>query len=935
MGGPSVRWDTFVEMTEHDPSEQSRAPTVLGNLRHELSPFVGRAGELADLVGILSSRRLLTLTGAGGCGKTRLARRLVESAVGPWEDGVWWVDLGSVTDAEMVVTSVAETLGVWVEPDDGLDRLVRHMRDRSLLICLDTCEHLIGSAADLAERIAATAPRVGIVATSREPLGVPGETVYRVPPLTLDESVQLFLDRASRGDPTFDLNPFTDEIEHICLRLEGMPLGIELAAGWVPSLTPHQVALGLDNSLRLLGGGPRRAIPRHQALRASMDWSHDLLEPREKEVVRGLAVFAGSFTEEAADAILASREEAGGDGLEGEVIAVLRQLVDKSLVVLVPDGVRVRYRLLDTVRQYAESKLRDASEIETIRDRHLDYYASLAGEAIAQLDRDQDLVRETLDRERENLHAALSWGLSANRSAAGCSGELAAALARQWFIRGQAHEGLFFLHRAIELNRTDPALLAKLHSGLAMLAIVAGQAGQIQDHVERALELSIEVEDQVTQARTLALSSYPLFFIDAEACATKAREAEQLAGNVGEEFGRDFAACVAGYSFISRDRHDEALRLSQPAYQRSIERSDRFCAGLAQGVEQYAQMFCGDVTQAVLTGHNMLAMIEPLGNHYLRGTLAANVALALGMSGDLVSGHRLMEPVVDAIDELPDVDAVAYMYTCGQLSLWEGDLVQAQAWLERGLRQRGTFAWSAIRCLMPMAAVMRGLGRNEEALALAVEAETAARSCDAPQVLAEAWDEQARLAAERDPAHAYDLRHRALALKRQYGLRSFYVDSLDGLAASALLAQRHAIAARLLAASDAARGELGYPRPRAGQAVHERLLAAVRSGLGEEPFEVAWGEGASWSLEEAVAVATRGRGAHTRPISGWSSLTPTEREVVGLVVEGLTNPEIGQRLFMGRSTVKTHLSHIYAKVGISNRAGLAALAAARRIEGQE
>jgi predicted ATPase/DNA-binding CsgD family transcriptional regulator len=904
---------------------------VKGNLGHELTPFVGRSGELGDLAPLMGNRRLLTLTGAGGCGKTRLARRLVEVRTEDWPDGVWWIDLGPISDPDLVAPALADALGIWIEPGAGqLEGIVAHLRDSSLLVCLDTCEHLIDATALLANRILGNAPSVCILATSREPLGVPGETVYRVPPLNIAESVELFLDRAGRGDATFDLAPFDADIEHVCRRLEGMPLAIELAAAWVPSLTPHQIARGLDRNLGILGGGPRRAIPRHRALLASMDWSHDLLDPPEREVFRRLAVFAGTFSAEAVETVCASGDAEAENVHRPEPGGVLRGLINKSLVAVVPSGPNVRYRLLDTVRQYAEMRLRSAGEIETTRGRHLDLFVGMAEEARLGLELDQDPWRQALDLERGNLQAALSWGLTADPEGTGRGRQLAAALARYWFIRGQAHEGLDFLQRAIALDSSaDSTLLARLYCGLAMLSIISGRVKLVEESAARAIELSLDARDLETHARSLALSSYPLFFADAAACESRCREVQQLGESTGEAFALDFAASISGYSLIRRDRHAEAVSVAQPPFHRSMARGERFCAGLARGVDQISMMFCGDVVGSVIAGQEILSIIEPLGNRYLLGTLATNVSLALGMSGDLEAGRRLMQPIVRAINEVPETDAVAYMYAIGRLYLWEGNLADARMWFERGLRQRETFTWTAVRCLAPMASVMRRLGHLDEAIALATQAATAAMTYDGPLALAEAWDEQARLAAPHDPAQTHDLHHQALSLRREHGLRTFYVDSLDALGASAATTGKAATAARLLAASDMARGDMGYPHPLVDHQSHAALVEGVRRNLGEEDFVRIWHEGTLLSLDDAVALATRGRGAQTRPTSGWASLTPTELDVVRLVSEGLSNPEIGARLFMSRSTVKTHLSHVYAKVGLSTRAGLAALASAQ------
>ena len=324
----------------------------------------------------------------------------------------------------------------------------------------------------------------------------------------------------------------------------------------------------------------------------------------------------------------------------------------------------------------------------------------------------------------------------------------------------------------------------------------------------------------------------------------------------------------------------------------------------------------------------MLEVIEPLGDYFAVGTNTGNVALAKGLAGDLDGARALMEPIVRSIDVAPDVNVVGFMVTLGLLDLWAGDLESSVRWFERGTRFLAPQIdnWTATRSFPGLIEALRRLGRIEEATTQAERGVELARSFGAPYPLSEALDEQARLVADTDPARAADLHQEALAIRMAHGMRTFYVDSLEALAGLATRLGSHAEAARLLAASDDGRAEMSYPRARVNRADHEALVGAVQEALGDEAFRAASQEGAAMSLDEAMAYATRSRGPRDRPTSGWASLTPTELEVVRLVVEGLTNPQIGARLFIGRATVKTHLSHVYGKLGVANRTELATLA---------
>lgn len=887
----------------------------------EPTTFIGRAQELQELGALLDERRLVTLTGPGGAGKTRLAARYCAEKTDAGL-ALRWVDLGSVSDPGLVVRTVADAVGVLADPGTDAAALAARLRDRRLLLCLDTCEHVLDAAALLVDRLLRTCPEVVLLATSREPLTVAGETVYRVPSLNDEDAVALFADRAALADPRRQLTELEAEVASICDRLDGIPLAVELAAAWVSTLAPQQIAAGLDDSLHLLGGGPRTALPRHQTLIASLDWSYALLTDDEQRVLRRLSVFSGSFSTTAAGAV------GGQDGDENKTLAVMRRLVDKSLVVVASADADVRYRLLDVVRQYANAKLVAADEVETAHDRHLDHYLQVVLEAESGFDTDQDTWRVALDREHDQVHIALQRSLREENNAErlGKGIRLTAAMARQWFVRGQSQEGLAFIERAIELTDPDDGTtLARLHGERALLAMVAGRVDLLDESVPIAEHLAAEIGDDVVLARARVMRAYPQFFFDAERCQRTTEEAMELAERAGDVLTRDWARNLAAYTMTRRDRHDEAIALARRAYEGSMPRTDRLCAGFALGVEMFAKAYTGDVTGAVELGHEVMRIVEPLGDYFAYGSNATNVALALGMSGDIDGAYRIMHSVVRSVDGVQDVDVVGYMFTYGLLALWSDDPGTAYKWLHRGVRLADTFEWTAVRCLAPLATAQRRLGKPGEAAATAARALEMATAVDGEYVRAEALDEQARLVAETDAARAFDLHHRALALRREHGLRTFYADSLDAL--GRLLAATRSgddNAVRLLAAADSARNAMGYPRAPADSPSHEHSVAALRERLGPDDFATCWADGIGFTLDEAVAFATRGRGTHARPDAGWASLTPTELDVARMVADGLTNPEIGRRLYISRSTVKTHLSHVYAKLGISGRAELAA-----------
>jgi predicted ATPase/class 3 adenylate cyclase len=344
-----------------------RTPKSVGahNLPLHLTSFVGRGAQMTDLEKLLVDNRLVTLTGAGGAGKTRLGVEIAARIAAEFGDGAWYVDLAPITHPGVVTVTVARALGLPDQPGRStMDTLLRFVRDRQMLVVLDNCEHLLDASAELVVALLVAAPGLTLLATSREPIGVAGEVSWRVPSLSLaDEAIELFVDRARRARPDFaveDDNAAT--LAEICRRLDGMPLAIELAAARVRALSPADILEGLRDRFRLLTGGARTAVRRQQTLRASVDWSHALLTEPERVLFRQLAVFLGGFDLDAAQAVAG-----GGDVERYQVLDLLALLVDKSLVVAENTGGRMRYRLLEMVRQYALEKLGESGEADPVR----------------------------------------------------------------------------------------------------------------------------------------------------------------------------------------------------------------------------------------------------------------------------------------------------------------------------------------------------------------------------------------------------------------------------------------------------------------------------------------------------------------------------------------------------------------------------------------
>lgn len=502
------------------------------NLPAQLTSFIGRQKETAEVIDLLSSARLLTLTGPGGCGKTRLAIELAANLLAQYPDGVWLVELASLSDPALVAQAVASVLHFQEQPGRTLtETLCSLLEAKECLLILDNCEHLIESCAKLTETLLRSCPDLQILATSREPLNIPGETAWAVPSLSLPErglipsleslgryeATRLFIDRAMHVLSNFTvLQRDAPVIARICLQLDGIPLAIELAAARVKVLTVEQIAERLNDSFRWLGEGSRTASPRHQTLSAAIGWSYNLLAPKEQALFRRLSVFAGAFSLEAVEAVCA-----GGLVGQGEVLDLLSHLIDKSLVLIpgpertVSDkqgrGSEVRYRLLETLRQYGRERLEDNGEVEVTEHRHAGYFQSLVERAEPHLRGPQQVAwLELLDREIDNLRAALDWS---QRHNAETGLAIAGGLWWFWEARGYHTEGRRWLHRLLPQAPDRTLTRARALHSLGAIAMRQGERTITQAALTESLDIFREAGDRQGVADVLertGLSAYAL-----------------------------------------------------------------------------------------------------------------------------------------------------------------------------------------------------------------------------------------------------------------------------------------------------------------------------------------------------------------------------------------------------------------------------------------
>lgn len=484
------------------------------NVPTALTSFVGRREEMAEVQRLVLATRLVTLLGSGGVGKSRIAFQVAAELLPDFADGAFVVELGPLSDPALVPQQVLSALGVPEEPGRGhVDTLVASLCPRHLFLVLDGCEHLLWACAELAEALLLSCPKVRVLATSREPLRISGETTWRVPSLAVPDAeaiqlgvdlekfdaVRLFVDRALQSKPDFSVSPSNAAaIVEVCERLGGIPLALELAATRVKVLSCEQIASRLNDQFRLLTGGARNALPRHQTLRAAVDWSHDLLSVEEQALFRRLSVFAGGFSLEAAEAICC-RDDCDQD----EILDLLASLVDKSLVAVEERSDRLRYRLLETLRQYAAERLEGAGEKPDLSDSLLLWFLAEAQRAEPELKGpDQGSFLDLLEDEHDNLRAALAWALERGGTADGI--RLAVTLSRFWLVRGYLSEGRRWLEWGLAASPDGPqADRAKALIAASTLAWHQGDYAGVAPLAESALKISRELGDKVGEAESL------------------------------------------------------------------------------------------------------------------------------------------------------------------------------------------------------------------------------------------------------------------------------------------------------------------------------------------------------------------------------------------------------------------------------------------------
>jgi len=891
----------------------------------DATSFLGRERELAELDAHLDGSRLVTLTGPPGIGKTRLAlevgrRRNIDAA---------FVELTPFRDPAMVVRALASVLAVPEVRGRTLEEsIVAQLAPQRRLVVLDNCEHVLGACARIAAALLDGCPRLEVVATSRAPLAIPGELVWEVPPLSHPDeadsavdptlagydAIDLFVERARAVEPGFVLNSFVARsVADICRRLDGIALAIELAAARVETLTPAEIATRLNHRFALLTRGSPSDVPHHRTLRAALDWSHGLLSGPERALLRRLSVFAAGFTTESAAQVCS------GDELPPSAVAgLLAELASKSLVLR--DG-EDRYRLLETIRAYGADRLEAAGEHALLREAHARFHLALAERAEPELTGPEQtdwLAR--LDLERQDMRLAIEWSLS--RGQVQWALRLGGALVLFWRVRCHFTEGRELLDAVVSADRGDaPALRAKALWGDGFLSMMAGDPEHALPLLEEALATFRELDDVQGCARALLILANTRQAYDDARVPELLHESATLARIADDRWCLAHALGVAGF---------EAMRSSDFTTARELLEESLAVARAARDPQSLRIALLGMGSLMVAVGgygraqsllEEALEFARGSGEEYAAGTALLYLGeLALGR-GEYDRARDLAESARGLIpDAGPPGSSLGTLLLLGRVAIALDDHAGARRYLDEALLT----GHGSLAVMQELAQLAAHEGDDFRAREMLEEVLVRARGGGAELMVASALHGLGWLAlATGDHVRAAALHAEALESRHRIGVVPEVCASLEAIAAVAVATGRHAEAARLLGATQALRAHGSYvPAPRESRR-HAADLARCRKALSSDHLDALVAAGSAASVEEATALAIDLARAHGEPSPGWTTLTAREKQVAALVADGLSNPEIGEHLFMSLGTVKTHLTHIFAKLAASSRTDVA------------
>ena len=771
-------------------------PDLPNNLPQQVTSFIGREKEIDGVKTLLDKTRVLTLTGGGGTGKTRLSLQAAAEVLENYPDGVWFIELAPLTDPSLVAQGVTQVLNVAEEPGKPLmQTLTAALKSQRLLLVLDNCEHLLSACAHLVDALIHACPGVRVLASSREGLGIAGEMVYRVPSLSLPdlkqtatpaslsmyEAVRLFVERAMAALPTFTVtNASASALASLCHRLDGIPLAIELAAARVRSLSVEEINNKLDNRFRLLTGGSRTALPRQQTLRALIDWSYDLLNDQEKTLLCRLSVFAGGWTLTAAEKVGVGKS-AGREGIEDwEMLDLLTSLADKSIVLAQTQGEATRYHLLETVRQYARDRLVESGESLIVRARHGDYFLTLAEEIGPKLvGPEQAQWIGVLEEEHDNLRQALTFYVEG--AEAGEKGlRLGSAIQGFWWTRGHLSEGRERLAALLahpggqERTKTRADAL----NGAGALGRMQGDYAQARVLHEESLAIFRELGDKYGVAHSLNdLGSLARNHGDYAQARLLYEESLTIGRELGERRGIAYSLNHLGNLTAEQGDYSEASVLYEESL--TIRRELGNKGGIANSLISLGNVAAeqGDYIRARFLYEESLAIGRELGDKISIANSLDNLGTVVQAQGDYGGAHVLYEESLAIGRELGHKSGVAIsLLSLGNVTSEQGDYIRARVLLKESM------------------AIGRGLG------------------------------------------------HKAVIV---FGLEAF--------ASLARKEAREERCVRLWGVAAALRETIGSPLSPAEREKQERDMTAVRERMAENAFAAAWAQGRAMTIELALS----------------------------------------------------------------------------------
>jgi non-specific serine/threonine protein kinase len=914
-----------------DDGERVSGKRPPNNLPVMVSSFIGREKEIREVKSLLDASRLVTLTGAGGSGKTRLALQVANELLPDYPEGVWLVELGALTDPALVPQSIASLFDLREQAGRTLlDSLSDFMHDRRMLLLLDNCEHLIDTCAFLTERLLRASTGLDILVTSREALGIGGEIAWAVPTLSIPdpaefqghevdspipqeenlsrllqyESVRLFVDRAVSAHPSFQMtlqNAWT--VAQICSRLDGIPLAIELAAARVRALSVDQVLNRLDDRFNLLTLGSRTALRRHQTIRATIDWSYDLLSESERRLFSRLSVFLEGWTLEAAETVCSDRDRTeDSPGLSSaiqrsEILNLLTHLVNKSLVLMIDQGQAVRYRLLETIRTYAREKLVGSGELDLIQNRHLAFYRRLAEEAEPYLLTGEQVAwLGCLEDEHDNIRAALDWAYESKDVEALL--RLAGDLAFFWYFRGYWSEGRDWVERALAQSESqDPETVRSLRVARAKALCGAGwladESGRELEYYQEALSISREVadpwgvafslrglgvlafnRDDLPRAIELLNESLSTFREIGNPWGTGAalfnlgwlvmvaddriqaeqnwNESQALFQQVGDRWGQ--AVVLDALSYLARLQNDykRAVKFSKESLSLFKELGDK--AGIASSLSRLGGVAFRreDYKQAAAFFEESLALQIEQGFSWDTADLLRILGLIACYQGDFKRADSLLEESLARFRELDSNYGVAWaLATIGHVEYQKDQQEQAAKYLDQALALLSQEQEKTGRAFttFTLGMVKERQGDMIQAMELLGQALDLYRELGEKYNIAAALHGLGKVAyTQGDFKGAEEYCRSSLVIRKEIGLKRGIAESLESLGHLAVSHGDPNRAIQLFVVAGNLREAAGTPLPPVDRTDYEASITDIRSALGEESFSKAWeaGEDIHW-----------------------------------------------------------------------------------------